>query len=506
MAKFTRTDKATIISVGQSIEAFVKIGAAMVLSRLLSKTDYGLYHQVWLVFLIGRPLFRSGFRPGIFYFWPKAGFEGRKELILQNLFLHAASGLIFSALIFFGAPLIAGLAKGGEALVVPLRCFSLFPLLALPSLAADPVLLSADRPVLLVVTTVISRSAPFGICLVGLGALGWSLTTTFLAVVIGAAVLLIGTTWITLLPAAGSPFRWRWRSVLEQVKFAIPMGIAPTVAELTLRASQLAVWVFYVPAVFAIYMNGSFQVPVFPILVISANSVIVPEMSVHAADGRIGPMMDVWQRAIRKIAFIIFPATAFLFVYARETILVFFSSKYLASVPIFMITLFLLPARAANFLLPLMLTKKTRAVAMGSVIGLVSVLVLCPALLLLFRLRSPAFGLLGAAAAIVLARLIWNGYFMLKIHQLLDIPYGKILPWKYLGTTALLAVVAAAVSLLPKLLGWQLLPGILAGGVVFGAVFVPLALLTNVFPPLERARLRKLLSRISGLRGRSQND
>ena len=33
--------------------------------------------------------------------------------------------LIFSALIFFGAPLIAGFAKDGQALVMPLRSFSL---------------------------------------------------------------------------------------------------------------------------------------------------------------------------------------------------------------------------------------------------------------------------------------------------------------------------------------------------------------------------------------------
>jgi len=506
MAKFTRTDKATIISVGQSIEALVKIGVAVALARPLSKTDYGLYQQVWFVFFIGLPLFRSGLRPGVLYFWPKVGDEGRKELILQNLFLHAASGLIFCALIFFGAPVIARFVEGGEALVMPLRYFSLFPLLMLPSLVVDPVLLSADRPVLLVATTVISRSAPFIMCVIGLGVLGWSLTTTFLAVVISAAVLLVGTTWITLWPAAGSPLQWRWRNLLEQIKFALPMGMAPFVTDLTRRASQLAVMLFYAPALFAVYWNGSFQLPVLPILVISASSVIVPEMSVHAAAGRIGPMMDVWQRAIRKIAFIMFPATAFLFVYARETILVFFSSKYLASVPIFMITLFLLPARVANFMLPLMLTKKSRAVATGSVVGLVSVLVLCPALLLLFRLRSPAFGLLGPAAATVLARLVWNGYFMVKIHQLLDIPYGKILPWRYLGLTAALAAVAAVVSLLAKLLGWQLVPRILAGGVLFGAVFVPLALATNVFPALERARLRKLLSRISGLRGRSQND
>ena len=273
------------------------------------------------------------------------------------------------------------------------------------------------------------------------------------------------------------------------------MGTSRLVAGFTQWAGLVIVSLYYGPAVVAVFRNGAVEVPMFPILTSAATAVTMPEMSAHSANGRIDLMMDVWHRAIRKVAFLVLPATAFLFAYGRETVLILFSSRYLESLPIFLIMLLVLPFRIANFMMPLMLTKKARAVVVGSIIALVSVIGLSIGLV-------PVLGLAGPAVAVVFSRAIWSGYFVMKIHQLLGIPYRSVLPWKYLVAISGLAVVSAAVSFVAKLLHWAPVPQILAGGVVFSIVFVPISLLTNVFPALERERLRKLSSRILRLLGR----
>ncbi len=490
MVKLTRTDKAGVLSLGYVSETAARLGMMMILSRSLSLADYGTYWQVWYAYFLLLPFFMSGFRSALFYFWPRVGHEGRKELILQGLFLYAAGGLVAFALLFFGAPLVARYCDN-RALETPLRVFSAFPLLALPTLAAEAVLISANKPLLTAVMGFANRVAPYVISVVALTVIGTTLTVALGAAVAGAAVLLIVTIWIMLETVRGSPLRWRWRNVMDLLKFAVPIGASPLATQWARISGAVIVSGFYTREMLAIFRNGSVEIPLLPILTVSAVAVIAPEMSAHSTNGRIDLMMDVWRRAIKKIAFVVLPATAFLFGYARETIIVLFSSKYLASLPVFLIMLFVLPLKIPTLTTPLAMARKTRAVAVGSLIGLVLVVALGVAFV-------PVFGLAGPAVAAVLSRLIWDGFFAVKVHQLLGVPYRNVLPWKHLAVVGLLAVVAGMVSLVAKQLGWAPVPQLVVGGLVFGAVFVPLSLLTRVFPEQERARLWKLCLRAIG--------
>jgi len=519
MAKLTRTDKAAIISAGSAAQAVARIIVIVVLSRSLSKAIYGTYQQVWLIYFFCLPLLKSDFAAAVYYFWPRAGVAGRRELIYQNIFLHAASGLVFSLVVFFGAPLIAR-QFGNESLVLPLRIFSLFPLFALPAIPADGILLCVGRPVLVAVTSFANRVTPFAISLVALVVVGSPLSESFAAVVLGAAFVSSLTIWVLMRQAAGSPLRWRWQGVLDQLKFALPMGTSPIVAVFLRWFSLLVVAVFYRDAaMYAVFVNGAFELPVFPILTGSATSVILPEMSAHSKAGRVDLMMAVWHRAIKKVAFLILPTTLFLFAYGSEMILALFSSKYVESVPIFLILLCMLPTRIANFVIPLTITKRSAAVVWGSVLALVCVIGLSLGLVHLVGFHGPAY-------AAVLTRWVWTGYFIVTICSLLRVRFSEVLPWRYLGMVVAVGLVSAGVSLVAKLVDtglveraaqglalpqvrgtyefWVVMTRFLAGGVLFGMVFVPLALWTGIFPELERERLRRLWGRLAALFGRAR--
>jgi O-antigen/teichoic acid export membrane protein len=493
MAELTRTDKATLISIGQASEAFARIVALGILSRTMTLAAYGTFNQVWLVYFTLIPFFYLGLDPAIYSFWPQVGTTGRKEMVLQSLFLHTVSGLAFSAVMFFGAAPIAW-AWGNAEIATPLRVFSLYPLLALPALASQAVLMSADRPALAAVMGFVNRAIPSIVCVIALTLLESSLTVTFLFVVIVAAALLVVAGYVTIRPTAGSPLRWRWRGVLDQIKFSVPMGTSAIVTTFSQRIGQLAVSFFYrrEPERFAIYRNGAIELPVFPILTTSANMVILPEMSARAAEGRHDLMIDVWHRAIRKVAFLILPAAVFLLAYARETVLILFSSTYAESVPIFIIFLCLLPTQIANFATPLMLAKKAKAVAVSSAVALIALFALSIGLIPVLSLFGKQYGLWGPPIGAVISRVVVTVYCLAMIHVHLRVPYSVILPWRYLAQVVGVSLVATVAALAVKLLGWPLVPRFLAGGVAFCLVFGVLSLAARIFPELERDRLKRL--------------
>ena len=503
--RLTRTDKAGLLSFGQAAEFLARLVVAGILARYLSRSDNGVFRLLWVVYFLLIPFFYVGLDPAIYYFWPKAGREGRRELVLQSLLLHTAAGLLFAVIMFGGASVLAWCWRMPE-IEAPLRAFSLFPLLAMPALASQAFLMSADRPILAAVMSFANRVTPSLVCGVALAAFALSLTTTFLLVDAAAALILIIALVLSLRQAGGSPFRWDWRRIREQVRFALPMGTPAIASSLSQRLGQLIVPFFYSSAGYAAYSLGSIELPVFTVLTTPANVVILPEMSAHAAAGRTDLLIDVWHRAIRKVAFLILPATAFLLAYARETILILFSSEYADSIPIFMILLGVLPTQIANFMTPLMLMKRSRIVAIGSIISIGTLAVLSLTLIPLLRLVGDPYGLWAAGAAAVLSHAVYTGYFVVQTRRVLGASSAGglgassagVLPWRYLGVTSGLAALAAGASLLVKLLHWAPVPQFLVGGVAFCLVFGPLALVTGIFPELERERLRKLWRAVTG--------
>jgi O-antigen/teichoic acid export membrane protein len=292
MSKLTLTDKAGVVSLGRVFEKVASVATMMVLSRAISRPAYGLYWSVWTIYFLCLPAFQSGFPAAVIFYWPKVGVEGRKQLVLQNLALLSLSGMAFSAVLFFGAPLIVQFFRDPPSVAL-LRAFSLFPLFVLPTLLAESVLLCADRPVLVAITSFIARAVPFLVCVVGIAVLGWSLEQAFVAVAVTAAVCLACILPVMLWPARGSPWRWQFQGIIDQIKFAIPMGMSPLVAEFIHWTGILIVGRLYDFEWFAVFRNGAAEVPVFPILAASATAVIMPQMAAHTAERRLDLMMDV---------------------------------------------------------------------------------------------------------------------------------------------------------------------------------------------------------------------
>ena len=127
--------------------------SAAILSRFLTKEDYGTYKQVMYIYASFSLIFAAGLPETLTYFLPKS--EG-KHLINRFETAVILLGLIFSLSLYFGSPLIASILKN-PALDEALKIYAPIPLLLLPTFAMESIYMCEQKSYYLAMYTVISR-------------------------------------------------------------------------------------------------------------------------------------------------------------------------------------------------------------------------------------------------------------------------------------------------------------------------------------------------------------
>ncbi|MET0754201.1 MAG: oligosaccharide flippase family protein [Pyrinomonadaceae bacterium] len=129
----------------------------------------------------------------------------------------------------------------------------------------------------------------------------------------------------------------------EQLIYAVPFGLAGMLWTLQTDIHNYFVGYRFSEAEYAIYAFGCFQLPLIAMLSESVISVLIPRMTELEAAGDKPEMIRLTARAMQKLAFFYFPIYVFMFITAETFIFTLFTHNYMASIPIFMINLTLLP-------------------------------------------------------------------------------------------------------------------------------------------------------------------
>jgi O-antigen/teichoic acid export membrane protein len=148
------------------------------------------------------------------------------------------------------------------------------------------------------------------------------------------------------------------------------------------------------------------------------------------------PVLELWHDTTVRIASLIFPLTALLLLMARGIIVSLFTSRYLASVPIFSVWCLMMLPLALAVDAVLRVYAQTRfllvmnAVRLAGTAGLIGWFM-------------STFGLTGAVLATLVTTSVVKAAAVLKIARLMHVGIGDVLPWKRLAVAAGHAAVAA---------------------------------------------------------------
>jgi O-antigen/teichoic acid export membrane protein len=455
---------AIVLVAGRSVGFVASFAIPVVLARVFEPAEFGTYKQLFLVFATLYGIAQLGMAESLYYFVPRKAEEAGRYVCnaLVTLALAGAACIALLAVMRHG---VAAWLTNGQ-LADHLFLLGLLLALMLVATAFEIVMIARKqhmRAALTYATSDIARTLLFTIPALGFGSVR--------GVLVGAALfaaLRVVAMLVYLWREFGSDLHldvslWRY-----QLAYALPFALAVGIEVLQINFHQYVVAASFDAVTFAIYAVGCLQIPLVDLVMTSTVNVMMVKMAEDAKDGRADAALALWHDTICRLAFIIFPLAVFLLLSAHNVIVTLFTTRYVASVPIFMVwTLTILPAAFAVDGV-LRVYAQTRFLLAMNVLRLAMV-----AGLISWFLST--FGLSGAVLVTLIATSLVKVLGVIRMSSVLRVPLGRILPWERLG----LIVLGCGIAALPAV--WMnhafALPPFAAlacAGLAYGATYAAL--------------------------------
>ena len=422
MAKKNFITKVSLIALARTFNAIGVILAGAILSRAISKSDYGIYQQIWLIFATLLPLFLLGLPYSVYYFYAQFDNQQKKTFIQQILIIGFVLATVFSLFFWLGSSILERIFKS-NLISHFLPLFSIYVFSATFINFIDPILICIERQkVLLAITILYVILFISGVWWAGFVKSDLGL----ILIVIGIAGAVKLAFFLFYLSRFLSPIKLKFdfRLLREQIIYSFPLGMNALVAFLAKGLNKLLIAAFFSSAQYAIYANGAIEIPLVPIIMGSVVSVLVPEFSALFAKKDYNKILALWHQAIKKVSLIILPVFVLFWILAEEIIIILFSARYVESAIYFRIFLLMLPLRCFLESPLLMAGNQTKKIFYGALADVIFNFILGYYLV-------QKIGAIGPAITIVIATFLQISYYLWEAKQLLkNISIKKFLPYK----------------------------------------------------------------------------
>ncbi|MDU0369537.1 polysaccharide biosynthesis protein [Hymenobacter endophyticus] len=184
---------------------------------------------------------------------------------------------------------------------------------------------------------------------------------------------------------------------------------------------KLAVGLLLPAALFALYFNGTIDVPFLPVLLGAAGSALL--LHFHEPEVSDAERVQLLRATATLLGRLVFPLFFLLVLFRRELFGVVFAHRYDAAVPLFLLSSLVIPLRAYNFTALLQHKGQGRIITTGAVLDLLVALVL---MYVLYQVVG--LGLAGVALAFVISTWLQAGYYLWHTARLLGRPWYALLP------------------------------------------------------------------------------
>lgn len=316
--------------VGQ-LSAYVSVFlSAAILSRYLTKQDYGTYRQILFVYTTLMSVFAIGLPKVFSYYIPRLQEGQQKTLVngMNRLFLLLGGGL--SLALFFGSSVISNLLNNPE-LEEGIKIFSIFPLFTFPALGVEGIytalrktkefalyhFLSRMLMLLFTVLPVMLFEANYKIALIGWG------VSSFLI-------------FIYAMYMKNKPYLKVKKEVFQDMykhifNYSLPLAGAFIAGFFIVSADQFYISHFFGTEAFAEYSNGNISIPVTIVIAMSIKQVLLPLFSKAQSEGRINEALKSYGNAVKGSVVVVFPILVFAIIFAEEIMIILYGHKYVNS-------------------------------------------------------------------------------------------------------------------------------------------------------------------------------
>jgi O-antigen/teichoic acid export membrane protein len=443
---------ASPLFLGRMASAALTFALPLVLVRVVSPTQFGLYKQF---FLIGQTVLLAGqlgLTQSLFYFLARGG-PARGAYVTQALAGLSVVGAAAGALVYFGI----GRFEPGSGLMAIRLPLALFAGAALAASPLEGILISEGRNAGAAAATVASDALRAS--LLCAGALWRSGAGLFWAgalsswLRLGAVLALCA---YRILPTA-RPVASLLRA---QLRYALPFAAAAALFVGQRSFAPYAVSIRFAPAVFALFAVATFHLPTVDIIFQPLADVLVVELAKTFGAGAVPDALAAWRKTVERLATILLPATACAFLFGPRLIVRLFTSTYRGAIPLFILATVEIPF----WIFPV--DALLRARAETGVLLRLNALRLC-ATAALVSLGLWRFGIRGALAGHLVAEALGRALLLSVSARRIGVPLGRLAPVGAIGARVAQSIAAAVPA------WWALRAGGLAAGIgVYAALYL----------------------------------
>jgi O-antigen/teichoic acid export membrane protein len=417
------------MGVATAADLVAQVTIPILLVRLLDETDFGLYRTLWLIASTLPGVLALGIPNSLYYFLPRSGRARSSTYVLQATLHMAAAGVVA------GACTALFLWLQGDA--HPLG----WPAIVFVALWVGASVLDA----LFIAQQKVPTQAKFNLAftalrvaaILGTAAIfqAWWPVLVAHVVVVALKAIACGLA-VHQYVGSARPSRDALR---EQYGYALPVGVSTTLYLLRGRLDQWLVASLFSAAQFGLYSIAAVFGPLQTLIRVTVSQVIQPELSRLQSQQDLVGMRALNRRANLAVTLLLFPAIAFIGLWAESILSVLFTDRYSGAAPF--VRMYLLTMAIESLEIAIVVV----SMGHGRFVMKVDAIVL-PFAVGAALLGSKLFGLAGAPAGAVVGAILAQVLLYRRFASLSGIRVREAQEWSAIARIALASALSAVVS------------------------------------------------------------
>jgi len=476
--------QASAIFIGSLAGTIFQLLIPVIIVRLISQEDFGIFRQFTLVAGTFTGLLGMGYSSSLYYFYPTTDWNGKQKIIQQTQLLLTFNLLLFIILFYFYGEEILTYLNFKNFIVVKWLVV-LCVVLDLLSSGVVNIFTLEKNTLLNKIYPPIEKIVRFFIFLIIILLIpGFKGPIIALIVFVGLRLVYY---LIHILPYLKKIYKVDLGLMKQQLVYSLPFGLALILNLISNKFDKFFINQYITPEEFAIYSIAFLSIPVLKQFYRSVNNVVVPEISIYMKNNKIIEATKLWQKTVDKISGITIPAVILFWILAKEIITILYTVEYVEAANYYRI--FILMFFVSMFSQEIILrgSHKTKYILVSNIIGAIITIVVGFFIIQRMGLYGAIItALVGTVTPMIISLNFERRIMNLKIHNWVN--------WKKMGLNFFSSLLVG----LPIFFFKDYIENIYLRTILVGVFFVSLIILIQmrlgifIFPDKVNELLKKI--------------
>ena len=335
MKEYDLKTQAVYVFIGKIFSLFFQLLTPIILVRIFSKTDYGLYQQILSLSMIALPFLGFSLNNSLYYFYSKNTIDDNKSYLSQAFYIPILFGsLLMLGLFLFNDYVIINSFGNKFMLLVTI----LFFFISANSRLLDNIFILEEKAFHSLFYFSFDKLARL-IFLLILVLIFETVISAIVALTIYNFLKFFYLYFYLRSNYQISIFSFKKNNLFKQIRYSIPLYISTIIGKTSAHMDKILLITFLTSSDFAVYAVGSFRIPFIALLYSSIGNVVMPKLSEYSKRNDYHKAHQLWIKMVIKNSMLTIPVVIFFIYIAPILIVLLFTDSYIDSIVVFQITI-----------------------------------------------------------------------------------------------------------------------------------------------------------------------